>query len=97
MSEPLTADAEPCCEWCGGAVWDASELQNGKCLLCVVNDCNHYNRDVASYDLQIYDKELTLHMVCMDCEICWEIKHHLSQGIKSKYHHEDLNASDIND
>ena len=93
----MSEEEEICCDWCGGEVFDESDLELGKCQMCRVNDCNHYNRDVASYDLQIYDKELTLHMVCMDCEICWEIKHHLSQGIKSKYHHEDLNASDIND
>jgi len=38
------SDEEVCCEWCGGEVWDASELQNGKCLLCVVQDCRHFNR-----------------------------------------------------
>jgi len=97
MSEPLTADAEPCCEWCGGEVWDASELQNGKCLLCVVQDCRHFNRDVASYDLQVYDHQLTIYMVCLDCEISWDVRYHLGSGNKSKYRHEDLNASDIND
>jgi len=91
------SDEEVCCEWCGGEVWDASELKNGKCLLCVVNDCNHYNRDVASYDLQIYSRHLTIHMVCLDCEISWDVRYHLEHGIKSKYRHEDLNASDIND
>ena len=93
----MSEEKEICCEWCGGEVWDDSELEMGKCLMCRVNDCHHYNRDVASYDLSIYDKQLILHMVCMDCEICWEVKHNLSQGIKSKYQHENLNASDIND
>lgn len=93
----LTADAEPACEWCGGECIDPSELENGKCQLCRVQDCTHYNRDVASYDLQIYSGHLTVHMVCLECEICWDVRYQLDNGNKSKYRHEDLNSRDIND
>ena len=90
---------EVVCEWCGGEVWEDEDLTDGKCLLCIVQDCRHGNSDIASYDVVLYVNlpHIMMHHVCMDCEICWEVRHDLSEGIKSKYHHEDLNASDIND
>ncbi len=32
------------CEWCGSDNWEEYELDNGKCIMCVVNDCRHQNK-----------------------------------------------------
>ena len=43
------------CEWCGSDNWEEYELDNGKCKICVVNDCRHTNTNMVSYDL-CYDE-----------------------------------------
>lgn len=81
------------CEWCGAEQDCELDLDEGKCLYCVVNECNHSNNDMCSFNV---DRKLVVFdYVCMDCEVCWTETHILDRGTKSKLHHENLNANDI--
>ena len=91
----MTDEEEINCEYCGGEVWDDSDLQNGKCIMCVVNYCHHRNFDeVDSTRDYVWDK-LIINFVCMDCEVCWTVTHRLDNGIKSKLTHEEINTDDL--
>ena len=85
------------CEWCGSDNWEEYELDNGKCKMCVVNDCRHTNTDICSYELNLYSSipSIKVHHVCMDCELSWTKTYKLVDGVRSKLTHEDVNTSDI--
>jgi len=85
------------CEWCGSDNWLEWELDNGKCKMCVVNDCRHSNTDVASHELFLYSNNprIIVDYVCLDCELCWTKTFKLENGVRSKLTHEDVNTSDI--
>jgi len=85
------------CEWCGSDNWHEWELDNGKCKMCVVNDCRHSNIDVASHELFLYSNNprIIVDYVCLDCELCWTKTFKLENGVRSKLTHEDVNTSDI--
>jgi len=85
------------CEWCGSDNWEEYELDNGKCKMCVVNDCRHTNTDVASHELFLYSNNprIIVDYVCLDCELCWTKTFKLENGVRSKLTHEDVNTSDI--
>jgi len=95
--EKETEDSEPTCDYCGGEVWDVDDLEFGKCKMCIVNACQHIQSEIVSYDLHIthYERHITTHEVCMDCEVCWTVRYQLDNGNKSKLTHEDVNTSDI--
>jgi len=82
------------CSHCGGEDWE-DELHDGKCVMCIVNDCHHSNFDEVDSERSYKNKFLIINYVCMDCEVCWTITHKLDNGIKSKYHHENCNDDDI--
>ena len=85
------------CEWCGSDNWEEYELDNGKCKMCVVNDCRHSNTDVASHELFLYSNNprIIVDYVCLDCELCWTKTFKLENGVRSKLTHEDVNTDDI--
>ena len=93
----MSNDDEFECEWCGSDGWLDFELDDGKCKMCIVNDCNHKNVDIVSYDLFLYHKipHIVTHHVCMDCELCWNYDFELVNGKRSKLYHEEVNTSDI--
>ena len=83
------------CEWCGSDNWHEWELDNGKCKMCVVNDCRHTNNDIVSYDLDHYNNQIDVHHVCMDCELSWTYTYKLVKVKRSELTHEEVNTSDI--
>ena len=82
------------CNHCGGESWE-DELHDGKCIMCIVNDCHHRDFDEVDSERNYKNNFLIINYVCMDCEVCWTITHKLDSGIKSKYHHENCNDDDI--
>ena len=94
----MTNDDECVCEWCGSDGWLDFELDNGKCIMCIVDYCNHKNQDIVSWDLHLYAHipNIVIHHVCMDCELSWSYKYKLVDGIRSALTHEEINTSDIN-
>jgi len=83
------------CEWCGSDSWEEYELDNGKCIMCVVNDCRHQNKDTVSYEINYSPKTIDFHHVCLDCELSWTMTYKLENGKRSKLTHEDVNTDDI--
>ncbi len=83
------------CEWCGSDNWEEYELHDGKCIMCVVNDCTHQNKDTVSYEINYSPKTIDFHHVCLDCEMSWTMTYKLENGTRSKLTHEDVNTSDI--
>jgi len=84
---------DQCCEWCGSDGWHVSDLQDGKCITCVVNDCKHHNTEEVSYSIRM--GQIVFHHVCLDCELCWTYTYKLDNGIRSKLTHEEVNTDDI--
>ena len=93
----MSSEEECTCEWCGSDGWLDFELDNGKCKMCVVNDCHHRNTDVVSYDLFLHHTipSIITHHVCMDCEMSWHYTYRLVDGVRSRLEHEDVHSSDI--
>jgi len=91
MSDNLIA-----CSHCGGEEW-YDDLVDGKCVSCIVNDCHHSNVEEVDSDREYKEPKITIHYVCMDCEVNWSVSHKLDQGIKSKLTHEDCNECDIDE
>jgi len=83
------------CEWCGSDNWEEYELHEGKCIMCVVNDCRHQNKDTVSYEINYSPKTIDFHHVCLDCELSWTMTYKLENGTRSKLTHEDVNTDDI--
>ncbi len=83
------------CEWCGSDNWEEYELHDGKCIMCVVNDCRHQNKDTVSYEINYSPKSIDFHHVCLDCEMSWTMTYKLENGTRSKLTHEDVNTDDI--
>ena len=83
------------CEWCGSDHWEEYELHEGKCIMCVVNDCRHQNKDTVSYEINYSPKTIDFHHVCLDCELSWTMTYKLENGTRSKLTHEDVNTDDI--
>ena len=93
----MTNDDECVCEWCGSDGWLDFELQDGKCKMCIVNDCHHKNQDIVSHDLFLFKVVpiLVVHHVCLDCELSWNYEYKLVNGVRSELTHEEINISDI--
>ena len=84
------------CEYCGGEA-PTDELRDGKCVSCIVNDCNHTNNEEIDQTRGYKSPFLTLHYVCMDCEVCWSVGFKLENGRVGRFEHQECNPSEIND
>lgn len=93
----MNNDDDHSCEWCGSDGWLDFELDNGKCKICIVNDCNHENQDIFSGEMFLYRTipKIIVHHVCLDCELSWEYEYKLVNGVRSTLTHEEVNSSDI--
>jgi hypothetical protein len=92
----MSDDEEFVCSHCGGESF-FDDYVDGKCISCIVNDCNHTNNEEIDSHRGYKSPFLTLRYICMDCEVSWTVAHKLEGGTVSKFDHESCNPSEIND
>jgi hypothetical protein len=85
---------EMTCDWCGSDGWFMDDdLVDGKCKICIINDCNHKNI-VFEYQGSNHHRIRVMEH-CLDCNVFRQCKLYYAERHVGKWDSEDINQGDI--